>query len=65
MIKQGDPVRVRLHTGEVVDAVYEYQTAIFKAHWVVYCGKFHLASKFTDDRYKCRFVGPPAIRGAV
>jgi hypothetical protein len=64
MIKKGDPVKVRLSSGEVVDAVYVFDEGAYtdgcKSHWVDIRGELYLANKYTNAHYKCRFVGPPA-----
>lgn len=63
-IKQGDPVRVRLATGEVVDAVYREPSDLEKCHEVVIEGIPYLALGGKHERrgvllkHECRFVGP-------
>jgi hypothetical protein len=66
-LKKGDPCRVRLHDGRVVEAVYDGESLTIKdskRHWVIFdnkpcwtVGESHLLSGGTIvDR--CRFVGP-------
>lgn len=57
-LKKGDPVRVRLHTGEVVDAVYE-QMYHEGEHEVSYKGKLYCATSKFHDKSCVRFVGNP------
>lgn len=60
-LTKGDPVKVRLHTGDIVSAKYQIPVGEFmqKSHWVKYLGRFLLAcSQITDDE-RCRFVGNP------
>jgi len=63
-VKKGDPVRVRLSTGEVVDAVYEEPSVLEKCHDVYIRGEFYVALGGTHERrgillgHECRFVGP-------
>lgn len=63
-IKQGDPVRVRLANGEVVDAVYIEPSDLEKCHHVEIEGIPYLALGGKHERrgvllnYECRFVGP-------
>lgn len=66
-IKQGDPVRVRLSTGEVVDAVYDRPSRLEKCHEVKN-GKFFLIAlggkherRGIQMGHECRFVGPTPI----
>lgn len=69
-VKKGDPVRVRLCTGEVVDAVYkEPERALRKCHWVIGEGISLLALGGRHERrgvllkHECRFVGPtPSVK---
>lgn len=63
-LKKGDPCRVRLHTGEVVEAVY-YGHCHNKSHFVIANGKDYCADRrpkkcliTMDD---CRFVGPACV----
>lgn len=66
-IKKGDPVRVRLVTGEVVDAVYREPSDLEKCHEVVIEGIPYLALGGKHVRrgvllkHECRFVGPTPI----
>jgi hypothetical protein len=64
-LKQGDPCRVRLHTGEVVDAIYDEPYGVFpKDHFVEIKGHLFVATStphIGDDYCPCdrvRFVGP-------
>lgn len=63
-VKKGDPVRVRLATGEVVDAVYREPSVLEKCHHVGICGNSYLAlgGKYARCKFllphECRFVGP-------
>ena len=54
--------RVRLHTGEVVEAEYDEPAAFGKHHWVEYNGRFlqtvgysHRLNRFSV----CRLIGNP------
>lgn len=66
-VKKGDPVRVRLATGEVVDAVYDKPAALEKCHFVNIGEDFYIALGGKRERrgvrfnYQCRFVGPTPI----
>jgi len=56
--KPGDTVRVRLHTGEVVDAKYDRPRTIGnKEHWVIINGLDYIATK-SPDITRVRFIGP-------
>lgn len=63
-IKHGDPVRVRLATGEVVDAAYDRPSSLEKCHHVKSGEALYLALGGEHERrgvslyYECRFVGP-------
>ena len=60
MIKKGDPCRVRLHTGEVVEAVYDEPLVTGdKKHFVKCKDDFLIAVKKTKKSRHCRFVGNP------
>jgi len=68
-VKKGDPVRVRLSTGEVVDAVYYGPSKLEKCHRVTIGGIPYLALGGDHERrgvllkHECRFVGPtPTIK---
>lgn len=71
-VKKGDPVRVRLSTGEVVDAVYREPSVLEKCHHVDVGRTPYLALGGEHERrgvrlkYECRFVGPTPMvkRGA-
>lgn len=60
-LKKGDPCRVRLHTGEVVDAVYDEPGAIYKDHWVHVNQRLCRATNYLSDEVvpRVRFVGNP------
>ena len=67
-VKKGDPVRVRLATGEVVDAVYDKPLrTLEKCHHVDIGGIPYLALGGKHERrgvllkHECRFVGPTPI----
>lgn len=64
-LKRGDPVKVRLHTGEVVEAVYD-NLGLVIGHCVHHylrdhSGKILIAVKGrpTEHDHECRFVGNP------
>lgn len=54
-LKQGDPCRVRLSTGEVVQAVYDGEMQRAKHHFVLVSGVSFSAGKYGA----CMFVGNP------
>lgn len=66
-VKKGDPVRVMLATGEVVDAVYREPSALEKCHYVNIGEDFYIALGGQHERrgvflkHECRFVGPTPI----
>lgn len=72
-LEKGYPVRVRLHTGEVVEAVYDCQDKFAdKAHWVIRDGWiFALVwgkkpQKGDENSWQtARFVGNPCVLGPV
>lgn len=56
-LSKGDTCRVRLHTGEVVEAVYDCAcTYIKKHHWVIVGGLSKVAG-YNATITSCRFVG--------
>jgi len=60
-LEKGAKVKVRLHTGEVVEAVYDephHQDA--KRHWVDTneCGYMIAGADKPEEEVRCRFVGP-------
>lgn len=63
-VKKGDPVRVRLFSGEVVDAVYREPCVLKKCHHVNIGEAFYIALGGKHERrgilnaHECRFVGP-------
>lgn len=66
-VKKGDPVRVRLVTGEVVDAVYREPSVLEKCHHVDVGRAFYIALGGNHERrgiinaHECRFVGPTPV----
>lgn len=66
-MKKGDKVRVRLETGDVVEAVYDERAALENNHWVIYKGDCLQTVGKTIDLFggvmygRCRFVGPCAV----
>lgn len=65
-LSKGDPVKVRLHTGEVVEAVYD-RNGVSKMHWVCIYGEPHLACgskpEAADEccHASVRFVANPCV----
>lgn len=68
-LSKGDPCRVRLHTGEVVEAVYDCPDRFAdKAHWVEF-GGWNLALVWglkpaqggNNSWQTARFVGPSCV----
>ena len=57
-LKKCDPCRVRLSSGEVVEAEYG-EPDDNKEHWVLVGRKIYLASKINNFYRGCRFVGNP------
>ena len=62
-LEKGAPVRVRLHTGEVVEAVYDEPSAIEKDHWVHVNDRLCRATNYLSDECvpRVRFVGPSCV----
>lgn len=66
-IKKGDPVRVRLSTGEVVNAKYLSPAYYDKCHFVKWGGLLlvaiggELRIRKINSGVACRFVGPTPI----
>jgi hypothetical protein len=63
-LERGDQVRVRLHTGEVVEAGYSHKAAIGPNHWVIHNNEKHQAVGIFSDSIifpQCRFVGNPCV----
>jgi hypothetical protein len=63
-MKNGEKVQVRLHTGEVVEAVYSHAGSPGKSHWVSHDGELLQAcNTLIGGAYyqRCRFVGPPCV----
>lgn len=59
-LSKGDTCRVRLHTGEVVEAVYERANRDgFKHFYLRYKGDQLIAvSHKLKNTWECRFIGP-------
>lgn len=60
-LEKGAPVRVRLHTGEVVEAEYDEPAALGKHHLVEHNGRSLQTVGFSHRLTRhsvCRFVGP-------
>lgn len=53
--------RVRLHTGEVVEAVYDHPSLAEKCHWVEIDGIAYFARSKIKETDDCRFVGPACV----
>lgn len=61
-LEKGAPVRVRLHTGEVVEAAYECESeAGFKTHLVDIGLPWCLRTSSKNINGECRFVGNPCV----
>lgn len=62
-MNKGDKCRVRLHTGEVVEAVYDEPSRVEKDHWVRVNGRACRATNYTSDErpLRVRFVGNPCV----
>jgi len=70
-INPGDPCRVRLHDGRVVDAVYYKESFVEKCHSVTSGNKMFLAiggdtlkSRIRNNsqlHFECRFVASPCV----
>lgn len=69
MLKKGDKCWVRLHGGEIVEAIYDKADRLKKSHWVILeNGTDALArpiptSDTTCGKPDCRFVCMTGIRG--
>jgi len=59
--KRGDTVRVRLHSGEVVEATYLESGATRGNHFVAYGGSQYMACRHTGAPHLCRIIGPGAV----
>lgn len=58
-LEKGDPCFVRLHSGEVVEAVYDERPPTRrKWHWVRVARESLLAQEKPQDCEDCRFVYP-------
>lgn len=60
-LSKGDPVKVRLHTGEVVEAVYDCPSTIRKAHKLRLNGNLLIAVKKPEYTWECRIIGNPCV----
>lgn len=61
-LTKGDPCRVRLHSGEVVEAEYDSQcTYVKEHHWVLIDGFSKVMGDFRGLFAECRFVGNPCV----
>ena len=62
-LEKGAKVRVRLHTGEVVEAVYEsFGSPEFKHHYLRYMGNLLISvNRRIIKEWECRFVGPACV----
>lgn len=61
-LSKGDTCRVRLHTGEVVEAVYDEPSLLSpKKHFVFYKNDILLAVGKIKMPANCRFVGNPCV----
>ena len=67
MIKKGDTAKVRLHTGEVVEAVYLHSGYKDKTHWVsvgdneCYVSSCNPQQENEHEFAVVRFVGNPCV----
>jgi len=62
VIKKGDPVKVRLHSGAVVDGEYDFKLIHSqRAHVVNILGYQLLATDHIYDDSCCRFVASPCV----
>jgi hypothetical protein len=58
-LEKGAKVRVRLHTGEVVEAAY-LESGVNKGnHFVSYNGSQYMACRHVGALHLCRFVASP------
>ena len=60
-MNKGDKCRVRLHSGEVVEAVYDCPSDIRKSHELRLNGDLLIAVKKPQYFWECRFVGNPCV----
>lgn len=66
-LEKGAKAKVRLHTGEVVEAEYEERASVGAHHWVLHKGKalqtVGLTVHLDKGNYfeRCRFVGNPCV----
>jgi len=66
ILNPGDPCRVRLQDGRVVEAVYDEPAAGGKHHWVIFDGELYQTVGHNYQLYKsafgrARFVGSPCV----
>ena len=59
-MNKGDKCRVRLHSGEVVEATY-WKHLAETIHFVIYRGKVLNSSAKPKSISECRFVGPACV----
>ena len=67
-LERGAKVRVRLHNGEVVEAVYDERAAHGPHHWVEHEGELMQTVGLSEDIQRagaCRFIGPSCVLGPV
>ena len=66
-LSKGDPCRVRLCSGKVVEAVYDYKNALgYKYHYLRYQGDMLIAvNRKLLHKWECRFVGPSCVLAPV
>lgn len=58
-LSKGDHVKVRVHTGEVVEAVYDCPcTYVKKHHWVLINGFSKVMGSFCGSSAECQLIGP-------
>jgi ribosomal protein S12 len=61
-LEKGAKVKVRLHTGEVVDAVYAgASTYVEKHHWILIDGFSKVMGDFRGSFAQCRLIGNPCV----
>ena len=68
-LSKGDPCRVRLYGGEVVEAVYDEPVVLpeywQKCHWVTVDYRSFFAREKIKQPGECRFVGNPCVLAPV
>lgn len=61
-LSKGAPVKVRLHTGEVVEAVYKEYDEDWGMHYLDLNGYEIIApNRETNNDWECRFIGSPCV----